>query len=869
MNGLTDLLDLLGYTDGEHVSINYQAPGGPFSSTVIEYAEDSDALQTLALTVGNGKHLWFGVNPTRPRPVDEDGKQKGRGTAEDVTRLAAIWCDLDVKPGACRDLAHAHQVIDELSAILGVRPSAVVMSGNGLQPYWPIDDGLIAAEGAEDMAAASAELRAECAALLKRWGRLACIVADGLGAKIDRGVYDLARVLRVPGSFNMKDAEQPKPVTIEADTGAPLSLDELRDRLDEHGVAEYEGDRRTSNEIVSKPDSWKFAAGTCEYFAPTIKAWAEEPITERHPWLVKVTVRLMAAVRNGCLTSDEFKAAERMIVERFTAECARTGRDVPGFEIPNAFRWAEMQVAAKTDAELATEYGGHLHLIERVAPREIKLDLVHDDPQPQQTNPAPEAGVSSDGALAQVVDINERRNPVAPAVTLTETGNADLLVEAYRERLQYCPDTGKWLSWAGDRWQHGTDNGEALVAARKVVEAIRIDDDSPRDLIQHRMRSLSRKGLENMVALAKAQPAMRVRLADLDAEPYELNTPSGVVDIPTGNLLPHQPGRWHTKITGAGYNPAAVAPKWQTFLSGTFGDDVELIAYVQRLAGLAAIGKVTHHVLPFLFGGGSNGKSVLMDVLTTVLGDYAITAPANFLLAGRDRHETEIARLHGARMVVCSEINAESKFDEAKVKVLTGGDVLSGRYMRQDYFDFIPSHTLFLMGNHQPQVSAGGTSFWRRLRLIPFLHTVPPEQRNPNLAAELVAEEGAAILAWIVAGARQVAADGLREPASVLDATKEYSEQEDALGRFIAECCVLTPGASSVGGVKPALVLKAYQRWAMSNGEDAMVSQIKLGRELSARFGVRSTPVQGSRVYVGLALQPGWDLSNEFAGGFR
>ncbi|ASR85472.1 DNA primase/helicase [Mycobacterium phage Cain] len=861
MNGLTDLLDALGYTDGEHVSLNYQAPGGPFSSTVVEYAEGSDALQGLAMSLGNGKNLWFGVNPTRPRGVDE----KGRGTAEDVTRLAAIWCDLDVKPGACRDLPHAHQVIDELSAILGTRPTAIVYSGNGLQPYWPIDDGTIAPAGSDwqSMAEHSAELRAEAAALLKRWGRLACIVADGLGAKIDRGVYDLARVLRVPGSFNLKD--EPKPVTIDADTGAPLGLDELRERLDEHGVAEYEGDRRTSHEIVSKPDTWTFAPSTCEYFAPTLKAWADEPIGERHPWLVRVTVRLMAAVRNKCLTADEFAQARKMIVDRFMAECAATGRDVPSFEVPNTFAWAETHVAAKTDAELATEYGSHLHLFERAAPRQIELAPEPADDQSDEPAAAPTSTPTpTDGSLAPVVDINARRNPAAPAVTLTDTGNADLLVEAYGARLRYCPDTGKWLSWAGDRWQHGTDQGEAIVAARKIIERIHIDDDSPRDLIQHRMRSLSRKGLENMVALAKCEPKMRVRLADLDSEPYELNTPSGVVDLKTGHLMPHSPESWHTKITGAGYNPASVAPKWQTFLSGTFGDDVELIGYLQRLAGLAAIGKVTHHVLPFLFGGGSNGKSVLMDVLAHVLGDYAITAPANFLLAGRDRHETEIARLHGARMVVCSEINAESKFDEAKVKVLTGGDILSGRYMRQDYFDFVPSHTLFLMGNHQPQVSAGGTSFWRRLRLIPFLHTVPPEQRNPNLAAELVSEEGAAILAWVVAGARQIVADGLREPGSVLDATKEYSEQEDALGRFIGECCLLTPGAS--GGAKPALVLKAYQRWAMANGEDAMVSQIKLGRELSARFGVRSVATHGSRVYAGLGLLPGWDLSNELAG---
>ncbi|ASR85270.1 DNA polymerase/primase [Mycobacterium phage SirPhilip] len=864
MNGLTDLLETLGYVEGEHVSVNYQAPGGPFSSTVVEYVEDSDALQGLALALGNDRNLWFGVNPTRPRSKDEGG----RGTAEDVTRLAAIWCDLDVKPGACRDLAHAHQVIDELSAILGHRPSAVVMSGNGLQPYWPIDDGTIAPAGDDwqSMAEQSAALRADAAALLKRWGRLACIVADGLGAKIDRGVYDLARVLRVPGSYNLKDLNEPKLVTIDADTGAPLSLDELRERLDEHGVAEYEGDRRTAAaEVVSKPDTWNYAPTTCEYFAPTIKAWHDEPITERHPWLMRVTVRLMAALRNGCLSADEFPAARQMIVDRFTAECERTGREVPSFEIPNAFTWAAMHVATKTDGELATEFGSHLHLWERAAPRQIELaPMPADDPAPS-TTPPPSADTTTDGSLAPVVDINARRNPVAAAVTLTDTGNADLLVEAWGARLRYCPDTGKWLSWHGTRWEHSTDQGEAMVAARHVVEAIRLDDDSPKDVVQHRMRSLSRKGLENMVALAKTSPKMRVRLADLDAEPYELNTPSGIVDLQSGHLSPHNPDGWHTKQTGAGYNPAAAAPAWQRFLAGTFGDDVELIGYVQRLAGLAAIGKVTHHVMPFLFGGGSNGKSVLMDVLSNVLGDYAITAPANFLLAGRDRHETEIARLHGARMVVCSEINAESKFDEAKVKVLTGGDILSGRYMRQDYFDFTPSHTLFLMGNHQPEVSAGGTSFWRRLRLIPFLHTVPPEQRNPNLAVELVRDEGAAILAWIVAGARQIVADGLREPASVMAATKEYSEQEDALGRFIAECCLLTPGATG-GGAKPAMVLKAYQRWAMTNGEDAMVSQIKLGRELSARFGVRSVASNGARVYSGLAMAPGWDLSNEWQG---
>jgi len=209
---------------------------------------------------------------------------------------------------------------------------------------------------------------------------------------------------------------------------------------------------------------------------------------------------------------------------------------------------------------------------------------------------------------------------------------------------------------------------------------------------------------------------------------------------------------------------------------------------MQKLAGYAAIGEVFHHILPFLYGAGQNGKTVLVEVICQALGEYAISAPANFLLAGRDRHETEIARLAGPRFVVCSEINQGTKFDEAKVKLLTGGDMLTGRFMHRDFFDFRPSHTLFLMGNHQPTVGAGGDSFWRRLRLIPFGHRVPDDKRIEHLDAKLIEREGPAILAWIVRGAVAVATEGLTEPAVVISATEDYAESEDHIGQFIAEC---------------------------------------------------------------------------------
>ncbi|AYN57245.1 DNA primase [Mycobacterium phage BoostSeason] len=805
----TELLDSLGYTEGEHLSLCHQVPGHNFMANVIEF---DDRAQAKALRYVDDCDLWFGVNPTRQRGADEGG----RGTAEDVTRLAAVWCDLDVKPGACRDLAHAWQIIDELSILVGQRPTAVVMSGHGLQPYWEIEDGQLVSPCAADaddptMQAASEELRAEAAAVLKRWGRLAVMVAERQGAKIDRGVYDLARVLRVPGSYNRKG--EPVLVTCERGGGGPLSIEELTERLNEAGVREQDGDRRTAmGEVVSKPDTWEHAAATCDYFAPTIKAWRDEQITERHNWLVTQAVRIMCGLRNGCLTEQQFEQARKVVTERFRAECAATNRAIPPWEIPNAFAWATDHAARMTDAELASEIGAHLHLWEKAEPRPVTLAPM----QPEQT-----AGKTTTVQLTEVIGESTAN------VTPTDTGNADLLVRACSDRLRWCPESGKWLVWKGTRWQPSPDGGEAIMAAIEVVQSIKVEDGDKAGG-QHKMRSLQRRSLDNMVALAKVRPGMRVSLADLDADPYALNTPSGVVNLKTGELTPHRPEGWHTRVTGAGYEKDGAAPRWWAFLHRTFGGDKEMVEYVQRLAGYAAIGEVTHHVLPFLFGAGSNGKSVLMDVLSAVLGDYAITAPGNFLLAGRERHETEIARLHGARLVVCSEVNADSKFDEAKVKLLTGGDVLSGRFMRQDFFDFVPSHTLFLMGNHQPDVKAGGTSFFRRFRLIPFEHIVPERERVEGLAHQLVAEEGDAILAWIADGARQVLDGGMREPASVLAATAQYQDDtRTGVARFLDECCTIGEGEAEVGAVH-----QCYIAWAIAHGEP-LVDTAKFGRELS------------------------------------
>jgi P4 family phage/plasmid primase-like protien len=875
---LSELLEALGYAPGEFLSIGIEPVGETFRTKVIAYAPEAiEAIVENAATAN--QNTWFGINPMRG-PARENA---GRGTILDVTRLAAVWADLDVKPGGCQSYEVANAIIGELSAILGTEPSVVVNSGHGLQPYWPIEHAPISDGDGSG--------RAKAVALLRRFGRLAATVAQALNADVD-SVFDLTRIMRMPGGVNRKDPANPVPATAERRSGGPITLQRLADALDEFGISEQPDDAKIKTRAVDRTHAdylavadWTASAYDCGYIKTVIDGWASDvPDGKgRHPWHLAQATRVSAAHRNGCLSPEGLAHAYRALGQRFTELCVNgiggTPRKVRPAELGEAIAFGNSRAVTMSDADVASELGRHLHLGERIElgrqgpviggqrPGPIASEAnSHPMPPVSVKWPASVAGLQppaqatgTDGPVAEPAPVLASVTPIRPNVdgetkpaTNTDSGNTDLMVVLHRDRLRYCPEAGAWLTWDGARWQMGVDESAAFSAARASIDAITIGDEH-RD--RHITRSLSRNALGAMVTLGRWHRDMRVSLDRLDAYPYELNTPSGVLDLKTGTLHDPDPNRWHTKTTGVGYDAAMPATEWLKFLNTTFGGDADLIGYAQRVAGLAAIGQVLQHILPFLFGAGQNGKSVFLDVLVGVLGEYAITAPAGFLLDGRDKHETEIARLRGARLVVCSEINEHSKFDEAKVKALTGGDVLSGRFMRQNFFDFIPSHTLMLMGNHQPQVSAGGTSFWRRLRLIPFHHRVPDDQKVSGLDKMLADDEGPAILAWIASGAREVINSGLCEPASVTRATAGYASEEDVLGRFMTECCDV--GDDLTDGERPTVLLNAFVAWARANGEDDRLTATKLGREMPSRYGRKSATGNnsGSRVYPGVRIK--------------
>nr|AXL06491.1 DNA primase [uncultured bacterium] len=436
--------------------------------------------------------------------------------------------------------------------------------------------------------------------------------------------------------------------------------------------------------------------------------------------------------------------------------------------------------------------------------------------------------------------------------SLTDRGLAELFAQRYADRYRHVPGLG-WYRWTGARWQPDGD-GTVLWAAGDLVESLASSDPlgrySDAALQTHRRRALSTAGINAMLAQARSAPGMVLNAARLDADPYALCTPDGIVDLRTGLLEPPGPGNGlHSRCTALTPRPAKT-PRWERFLADTFGDDAagaETAGYLQVLLGYSVTGDVGAQVLPFLFGSGKNGKSVLLDVLMKLLGDYADAAPPGFLMARpHEGHPTDLAELHGRRMIVCSEVRPGDRFDEARLKLLTGGDRIKARRIRQDFFSFTPTHKLWLLGNHRPEVGTGGFAFWRRMRLIPFERVVPDHRRIDNLADVLVREEGPGILHWLVLGARRYLAGArdLAGPESVRVATAAYAQTEDHMGRFVSEVCALGPALRA----EQTRLHAAYREWCRAEGVHPVSS-----RALAAR--IRET--------VGLASPKAMVLSRQ------
>jgi putative DNA primase/helicase len=382
--------------------------------------------------------------------------------------------------------------------------------------------------------------------------------------------------------------------------------------------------------------------------------------------------------------------------------------------------------------------------------------------------------------------------------------------ERHADRLRYVAAWRKWIIWDGTCWRFD-DTLHAFDLVRRACREVANECGKPKIAVA----IASAKTVAAVERLAKSDRRIAATTDQWDADPWLLNTPGGVIDLHNGDMRPQRSGDYMTKVTGVAPDRGCSIATWLRFLDRATGGDSALVAFLQRIAGYSLTGSTQEHALFFLYGTGANGKSTFLNALTGCLGDYQRTsAIETFTATTSDRHPTDLAGLRGARLVTAVETEEGRRWAESKIKSLTGGDPISARFMRQDFFEFTPAFKLVIAGNHRPGLRSVDEAIRRRFQLVPFTVTIPLEERDQTLPERLKAE-WPGILAWAIDGCLAWQAGGLASPDAVQTATAAYVEAEDALAAWIEDA-----GERDVNAWEASAVLfRSWKQWAERVGE--------------------------------------------------
>jgi len=340
--------------------------------------------------------------------------------------------------------------------------------------------------------------------------------------------------------------------------------------------------------------------------------------------------------------------------------------------------------------------------------------------------------------------------------------------------------------------------------------------------------SASAHGTDNMLAKARSEPGIVITHHDLDRDPWLLNVANGTIDLQTQRIRPHDKRDLITKVCPVTFDAKAEAPRWRKFLREIMAGDEMMVAFLRRLAGYWLTASVRDHVLPIFYGLGANGKSVFLNTILALLGqDFGMTAPTDLLLAkNHSNHPTELADLFGKRLVCSIEVENGRHLAESLVKSLTGGENIRARRMREDFWEFPPTHKFVIAANYRPGVRGSDDGIWRRLALVPFNvrfwdadkgESGPPELRQDKHLPDVLLGELPGILNWALLGCAEWQAEGLAMPQNVLAATTDYRRENDTIAAFTAECCIENDKAS----VGATALYSAYCKWCEVNREEA------------------------------------------------
>ncbi|WP_316214317.1 MULTISPECIES: phage/plasmid primase, P4 family [unclassified Bradyrhizobium] len=476
-----------------------------------------------------------------------------------------------------------------------------------------------------------------------------------------------------------------------------------------------------------------------------------------------------------------------------------------------------------------------------------------------QMGASPEAvpgrGGQGGGGDADDGEDDDARNMRLAFFPLTDLGNAERFRERYRHRLLWCAALG-WLAWDGRRWCR--DGADELVkiaehdAVRMIQEeakavrasgrkdaaepkrgardyAVKVDRDGNPTLYSEKIAAWGRasESSQRLGALSKrGAPYFAVAIDKLDSDRMKINVRNGTLVVAKSDdgdyvqFKPHDPADLITKLAPVDYDPQAEAPVFDAFLGRIQPLDT-MRAFLLQWFGLSLTGDVSEQKLAFFYGKGGNGKSVLIDAVSHVAGDYGETVPIEtFLDQGKARNAgqatPDLAILPGVRFLRTSEPEKGAKLAEALIKLATGGEPIQARHLNRDFFKFYPLFKLTMSGNYRPTISGADDGIWRRVRLVPFQVTIPKEERDPHLIDKL-RKEASGILNRLLDGLRVWFDKGLQEPEEVVQATAEYRDASDPLGRFIGVCVAASPGDR----VQSSVLHEVYEAWCKASGEIA------------------------------------------------
>lgn len=394
------------------------------------------------------------------------------------------------------------------------------------------------------------------------------------------------------------------------------------------------------------------------------------------------------------------------------------------------------------------------------------------------------------------------KDPAAPIETVlfdrTDLGNGEWFAHVHGDGVRFDHRRDRWLLWNNNRWQPDTDGA----VIRLAMEAARLRRQQAESIPDDNLRQTEIKWSLAMEQSARTQAMIRngksmKPLADSgeswDTDPWLLGVPNGVVDLRSGTLIEATQDQRITMQTAVPFDPNAECPVWMAHLQAVFEGNTDLIDYFHRAAGYSLSGVTSEEVLHVLWGRGSNGKTVTMETLRKVMGDYGQSAAFSTFEATRNgggsSANNDVAALDKRRLVISGEPSEDSTFNESKLKVLTGGDTIRARYLYQEAFEFEATFKLWFAVNHKPKVRDMSTGLWRRMRLIPFTHNFENDPAKDLRIDEKLRAEWPGILRWLVQGCLAWQRDGLTPPATVTDATDEYRDESDPIAEFVAERC--------------------------------------------------------------------------------